>query len=460
MKISPELEGLASLAMDTRLESLPEPLLWELKYLLLDSIGCALAGISTAPGKMYIELANKMGGPPESSLIGVGNKVSCVNAAMANGQLINAIDYDALMPGAHTPPYIIAPALAVAEREKSNGSDFLASLTIGFEIAGRVAVALSSGTSFQKPDYTFTWAKRWGQAASNFGVAAASAKLLKLDRDKIIHAMGIASHLCQVPTWIRFTFSEHRSMAKYGVPGWQNMGGVMAALLAEMGYMGDTTVFDAQEGFWKYVGYESWKPDNILADLGKNWVMRRIVYKAYPCCRMFQTELDCVLKIVEENKLKPEEIQSITIYGHPTLEAPAFTNRELTNIVDIQFNPAYIIAMAVNGVPKGVEWQDLELAKSPRIFEFAKKVNYKAYPEFGKKQMSCAEIVTRNQTFREEKSFADVTKLTEKDLVDKYKHNASEILSDQKIDNSIDIILNLEKVNNVHDLVKQITTVR
>lgn len=457
MQVSPELEGLAALAVDTKPENLPEPLVHELKYLVLDSIGCALAGISTDPGRMYIELARKIGGPPESSLIGVGDKISCVNAAMANGQLINTIDYDALMPGAHTPPYIVAPALAVAEREKSSGPDFLASLAIGFEIAGRVAMALSSGTSFQGHDYTFTWAKRWGQAASNFGVAAASAKLLKLDRDKMIHAMGIASHLCQVPTWIRFTFSEHRSMAKYGVPGWQNTGGVTAALLAEMGYMGDTTIFDAQEGFWKYVGYESWKPDNILVDIGKTWVMRRIVYKFYPCCRMFQTELDCVLKIVEENKLKADEIESITIYGHPTLEAPAFTNRELTNIVDIQFNPAYVIAMAVNGIPKGVEWQDLELAKSPRIFEFAKKVNYRAYPEFGKKQMSCAEIVARNQTYREEKPFANVTKLTEKELVDKYKHNASGILSRQEIDSSIDTILNLEKVSNVRDFVKNVT---
>jgi 2-methylcitrate dehydratase PrpD len=225
-----------------------------------------------------------------------------------------------------------------------------------------------------------------------------------------------------------------------------------------MGYMGDTTVFAEKEGFWKYVGYESWKPENILTDIGKTWIMRRIVYKPYPCCRMFQTELDCVLKIVEENKLKPEEIQSIIIYGHPTLEAPAFTNRELTNIVDIQFNPAYIIAMAVNGVPRGVEWQDMETARSPRIFEFAKKVSFKAYPEFGKKQMSAAEIVERNRTFREEKPFAEVTKLTEKDLIDKYKHNASGILSHQKIDNSIDTILNLEKVKNIRDMVTQIVT--
>ncbi len=114
--------------------------------------------------------------------------------------------------------------------------------------------------------------------------------------------------------------------------------------------------------------------------------------------------------------------------------------------------------MAVNGITKGVEWQDLEMVKSPRILEFAKKISYQAYPEFGQKQISVAEIVARNHIFREEKPFAEVTKLTEADLIDKYRHNASGILSRQKIDNSIDTILNLGKVKNIRDLITQIVT--
>ncbi|MFP3975034.1 MAG: MmgE/PrpD family protein [Dehalococcoidia bacterium] len=458
MSISPELQGLASLAIATKLESLPDQLVRELKYLVLDSIGCALAGIRTDPGRMFIDLGKTLGGTSESSLIGGGCKVSCVNAAMVNGQLINMIDYDALMPGHHTPPYIIAPSLAMAEREQASGADFLVSIAVGSEIAGRVGNAVSEGFSFQGADGTiFTWSERWGHAFCNFGVAAAVGKLLKLDTDKLVNAMGLSGHLCQVPTWRRFTFSEHRSMAKYGVPGWQNTGGVIAALLAQMGYMGDTTVFDDKEGFWKYAGYEAWNPENILKDIGSTWIMQRINYKPYPCCRMFQSELDCVLKIVEENKLNPEEIEAVNIYGHPALEAPLFTNREITNIVDIQFNASYIIAMAVNGVTKGVEWQDLETARSPLILAFAEKVSCQSYPEYGQKQMSIVEVVARNHVFREEKPFSELTKLTEKDVIEKYRHNASGILSHDKIEDSINTILELEKVNNIRNLVSQVT---
>jgi 2-methylcitrate dehydratase PrpD len=457
MSISPELEALTRLAIDTKWEDIPESAFNELKRLVLDSVGCALAGISVDPGKMFISLARQMGGTPESSIIGMGDKISCVNAAMVNGQLINAIDYDAMTPGAHTPPYILAPTLAVAEREKINGKDFLLAAAIGLEINGRVAGAVTGGSRFLGEDKQIRWSSRWGQAASNFGVAACVGKILKLNNEQMIHAMGTAGHLCQVQTWIRYTFSEHRSMAKYGEPGWQNTGGVMAALLAQMGYMGDPTIFDAEEGFWKYIGYEEWNPENITNEIGKTWIFSRIGYKFYPCCRMFQTELDCFLKIMADNNLSPDEIESVKIFGHPTLETPAFTNRELTNIVDIQFGPSYIFSMAANGISKGVEWQDMYTARSSKIFNFARKVSYQGAADFGKNRISRVEVTAGNKVFREEKPFADVTKLTEQDLIAKYEHNASRILTRDQIDNSINIILDLDKVRDISVLIPLIT---
>jgi 2-methylcitrate dehydratase PrpD len=457
MSTSPELEALTKLAVDTKWEDIPESAFNELKRLILDSVGCALSGIAVDPGKMFITLGKQIGGTSESSIIGAGDKISCVNAAMVNGQLISAIDYDAMSPGAHTPPYVLASTIAVAEREKITGKDFLLASALGLEINGRVASAVTSGTRFMGEDKQIHWSSRWGQAASNFGVAAGVGKILKLNQNQMMHAMGTAGHLCQVQTWIRFTFSEHRPMAKYGVPGWQNTGGVIAALLAQMGYMGDLTIFDTKEGFWKYIGYEGWNPENITNEIGKTWIFSRIVYKFYPCCRQFQTELDCFLKIIADNNLTPDEIEGVKIFGHPTLETPAFTNRELTNIVDIQFGPSYIFSMAAHGIPKGVEWQDMETARSPKIYNFAKKVTYQGAVDFGKNQISRVEVVARNKVFKQEKPFTDVTKLTEKDLITKYKHNASKILTQNQIDNSINMILDMDKVKNVSTLLPLIT---
>jgi 2-methylcitrate dehydratase PrpD len=453
-------QELARFALETRYEDLPEVTVSNLKLLLLDSIGCALAGISTNPGKIYLALAKRLGGPPESSIIGGGDKVSCSNAAFTNGQLINTIDYDALvMPGAHSPPYIIAPTLAMAESTEATGKELILATVIGFEVCGRVSGALSRGTSFIEPDKReLRWSDRWGHASCNFGAAAGAGRIMGLNRDKMLNALGIAGHLCQVQTWIRYSFADNRSMAKYGVPGWQNTGGIMAVLMAEMGYMGDTSVLDDEEGFWKFVGYDSWNPESILKDIGKTWVVSNgIGFKPYPCCRMFQTELDCFIKIIEDNKLKAEEIESVGIYGHPTMDVPCFTNREIRNIVDIQFCPAYIFAMAAAGVPRGVEWQDLDTARSPEIQGFAEKVSFQGHPEFGKSQMSIVEVTARGQTFREQKPSAELHKLTPEELIEKYRHNASRVLTQEKINSSINSIMELEKLKNVTELISQIT---
>ncbi len=456
MSVSPELEGLAKFAVETRWEDLPPKVIEDTKIFLMDSVGCGLGGITTDPGKMIIALARRLGGPPESSIIGVKGKVSCVNAVLANGQLINTLDYEAL--SGHTPPYIVPPALAMAESLDGSGRDLILATAVSLEVSARIAAALASGGFIIGEDGRVQWPVRQGYAHLNFGAAAAAGKIMRLNQGQMVHALGIAGHLSEVLTWVRYTFQEHRAMTKYGVPGWQNTGGVMAALLAEMGYLGDVTVFDAKEGFWKYVGYGGWHPERILNGIGSQWLFfNKILFKPYPSCRQFQTETEIFLHILEENQLRPDEIESVRVFGHPTLIEPAFTNRELNSIVDINFSPAYTIAMAAQGIPKGVDWQDLELARSPRISEFARKVSYTGHPDFRNKQLSLVEVSARGKTFREERPFSSLHEMGRDELIEKYRHNASKILTQGQISDSLQSFLNLENLPKISQLMTQVT---
>src|SRR5512139_2253029 len=101
--VSPELEAIGKFVVSAKWQDLPNPVVHETKRLLLDSIGCGLTGISVDPGKMIIALARRLGGPAEASIIGVGDKVSVSAAVLANGQLINATDFDAFAGGGHGP---------------------------------------------------------------------------------------------------------------------------------------------------------------------------------------------------------------------------------------------------------------------------------------------------------------------------------------------------------------------
>ncbi|OGO42961.1 MAG: hypothetical protein A2Z05_02285 [Chloroflexi bacterium RBG_16_60_22] len=453
-------EELAGFSVKTKYADLPEPVVRESRLLLMDSIGNALAGLTLDPGKMAVALAKRLGGPPESSIIGLGDKVSCTSAAFANAQLVNTPDFDALMPGGHAPAYIVPSVLAVAESTGASGKDLILATALGFEVGARVLSGMLDASPIgTKP---FRWPERTGYANCNLGVAAGAGRLLKLDKGKMTHALGLAAHLSQVLTWVRSSFSEHRPMTKYGVPGWQNTGGIMAALWAEMGYMGDTTVFDPPDkGFWKFAGYGSWSPENVTTDLGKSWLfVTRVNYKPYPCCRVLHPALEILQNIMKQNNLGPEDIQSVKGYLPRTVEAPLFQNRELTNTVDFQFGLPYVLAVVAHGIRPGVEWQDMDTLRSPEIQSFAKKVSVIVHPQTETEpQLTTLEVRAKGKTFKEDRKMphgSTESPLTVDELVAKFRHNAQRALTIDKINGAVEILLNLEKAS-VPELIREIT---
>lgn len=272
-----------------RFNDLPEHVVRETKHVLLDSIGCAIGGISSDCGRISVEFAKKLGGPPESTIIGTGDKVSCVNAAFANGQLINALDFDAICAG-HDCPTAIAASLAVGENVQASGKDLLLAVALAHETDTRVASATGVreewwgfATSIEDgPDKGKTlFADTDGHARSTFGAAVAAAKLLNLDHEKLANVIGIAGSICLPDTlgkWLEVT--PHR-MTKYGPAGWAAQAGVTSALLAEMGFTGDTAIFEGKRSFWRYTGHLKWNAKQVLENLGTEW-RQKITYKHYP----------------------------------------------------------------------------------------------------------------------------------------------------------------------------------
>jgi 2-methylcitrate dehydratase PrpD len=465
-------QELANFAVETNWEDLDSALTRDVKHLLLDALGCALAAVTTDKGKMTIALARRLGGPAESSIVGMGEKVSCNTAALANGELTGTLDYDVIMPGSHATTFIIPPPLALAESARASGKDLILATAIGYEISARIAGATKSGPlyGFEGPELEkFSFSEREGQAHFNFGAAAGAAKILKLDRNKMLNALGIAGHLCQVQTMVKQTNSPHGFLNKYASPGWQNTGAIMAVLLAEMGYTGDTTVLDPEHGFWKFCGYNEWHPDKVAKGLGEQWTFNKLKFKKYPCCGMLHTALDCLYSIIDQNNLMPEDIDSIKAFCHPTVEYPAFTNREIINIVDAQFSAAYVFAVAAHRLRTGIEWQDPDTMTNPKIVEFMGRITCQAHPGFGKQRqkdptsdLSKVEVVAKGKKYVEERTHFRGTSstdasITETELVEKFRHNASRILTHDKIESAIDTLLNLEKLPDISELMKQVT---
>jgi len=464
---------LARFALGLEWRALPASIVRETRLILLDSIGCALGAASTDKGRMNVALARKLGGPPDASIIGMGGKVACTNAALANGELILTLDFSNIVGGGHDGAYVIPAVLATAESSGASGRELIMSTAVGLEIAARLARALgqhnTTPAAVLRARAEGTGVS--GNAYANFGAAAGSGRLLKLDEERLTHALGIAGHLCMVLSYRRWSHSDRGHMTKYGVPGWQSTGAVVATMLAEMGYLGDTTILDhPDKGFAYVAGYPTWHPEEVMADLGSAWCFNvKLHYKPYPCCGVFHGPLDCFYHIIDTHKLGPEDIDSVVAYFRGHMDSPLFSKKTVESISDAQFNAGHVFGAAAHRIPRGVEWYDPDTMTHPGIRSFGQKVICRTHPEYGKtlqgdplSALSKVEVVARGKTYAHEilyrrGSAGTEAAMSEADLVDKFRHNAARVLTKRKTERAIRTLLQLEEVDNIADLMREVT---
>ncbi|MBI2361565.1 MAG: MmgE/PrpD family protein [Deltaproteobacteria bacterium] len=463
-------QQLAEFVVETKYADLPEAAVHEAKRVLLDSIGCALAGMTVEKGRLSAALARRLGGPPESSILGTRDKVSCAAAAFANGELINALDFDAILePAIHISPFVLPPALALGESRRSSGRYLIVASVLGHELSARVASGLSSGRTIvaEGPDRGKVLRPPvHGYSANAFGSVAGAGKMLGLDADKMAHAMGIAGYSAPMQTGSHWQRCGTSALIKYGSAGWMAQLGTTAALLADTGYTGDLSVLDGDDGFWRFSGSESWNPEKVSNNLGQDWHIVNMRYKIYPCCGVLQGALDCFTSIVKENHLSPEEVERVEVFLDPLTEEPLWQSREIENEVHAQFSVPYVVAVAAQGLPLGAEWQAPTTRKSAGVRAFMNKVIFATHPNYGSAalenrhaRMAKVDVRANGRSYTIERSFArgtatpEIARLSDRELEDKFRHNASGVLPEEKANNAVKFVWELEELKNISDLV-------
>lgn len=465
------MEALVRFATETRFEDLPEEVVHESKRILLDAVGCALGGLGSDKGEIAVGLAKRLSGPSEATIIGTGDRVSCYGAAFANGELIQALDYDGITyPAVHVIPFVLAAPLALAEYRRASGKELIRALAIAFEISVRFEKALPKveqiveGKSVPQPVTGYSW--------NIFGGTAASGLILGLDPAKMAHALGIAGVISPVNAYQKFVTTVPIAMPKHLMAGWVCGAEIISTLLADMGHLGDTTVFEGEYGYWRYIGSLKWVPEAITEELGKSWhFLVGTNYKLYPCCGILLTPLDCLTHIITQNDIKPREIEKITVYTNPLCAQPIWQNKEIRSPIDMQFSVAYNFSVAAHGIKPGPEWQELATRQNPSILELMKKITALPHPEYEKVCQGDAnaragkvEVVARGRTFREERRYykgarsPENFRVKDNELAEKFRHQASRILPVSKVDRTVDNILNLERKENIAEVMKEVKT--
>ena len=140
---------------------------------LYDTIVCAVAGAQEPASRLSLQYAHGQTGPHMATVWATGQKLSLEMAALVNGTMGHALDFDDVSsPLRGHPTVAILPAvIALGESLGSQGRDIINAYIAGFEVTLRLARAVVDEQ----------YAKGWHSTASiaTFGATVACAHLLK-----------------------------------------------------------------------------------------------------------------------------------------------------------------------------------------------------------------------------------------------------------------------------------------
>ncbi|MFA6743474.1 MAG: MmgE/PrpD family protein, partial [Candidatus Neomarinimicrobiota bacterium] len=229
---------IARFAVQLKYEDLPVAVVKEVKRYLFDSLGCAYGAMKTKDVSAMYRIVKDMGGKPEAIVIGFGDRLPAVNAALINSLMIRSLDFNDIywkQDPSH-PSDLIPAALAMAERQGKSMREAIVAIVLAYEFEQRICEIGLPGVRERK----------WHHATlTQFIAPIVAGKMLDLTEDQIVNAIGISAchnHTIGCPTAGKLT------MMKNTVDPMAVQAGVFAALMAKEGYSGTEAIFEGKEG--------------------------------------------------------------------------------------------------------------------------------------------------------------------------------------------------------------------
>lgn len=427
----PITQKCADFVYNLQYEDLEDETINMTKKCVIDWMGCVIGGSSTAAGDIIQQFTEEVGGKNVATVFGIFSKTDPLNAAMANGCYCHILEMDDVHKKSimHIAAPVISAAFSVAETYNCNGKDLITAIVAGYDIAIRVGEAVS-------PSHYDIW--HTTGTCGTFGAAAATAKLLKLDRDQILYSLGNAGSQA-AGLW---EFAEDNAMTKYLHCGKAAMNGVISSLLAKRNFTGATKILEGKRGF--FVGYcqeDNWE-DHFI-DMWQNFKIHETVFKPYASCRHTHSSVDAILKIRENYNVDYADVEKIVVNTYENvLKIAGNTRFDDANMA--KFSLVYCIAAALKYGKLGVKEFGIDKLNDPDIEKIAKKIEIYTPEEINKqhpeKWMSQVTVTTESGEYEELINYPKgdpENTFTEKDIYDKFyelvtlkipKHQAATLL--------------------------------
>ena len=321
------------------------------RRLVLDGIAIAIAGTEEEAIHILAAHHKEQGGAAQATAIGNGFRLNTVSAAALNGAAMHVLDFEPMWsPANHALSTTLAGVLALAEARGATGREVLTALVKGVEMQGWIRQASrqfeASTSRFHPPG-----------AVGPLGAAVAAGHILKLDPDRLAHAIGIAasragSLLANAGTMTKSTHCGHASAL-----------GLESALFAARGFTANVEVFEAAQGYVPALYDDGFKVDEML---GFGRAPLRVVEPGY-AIKMFPSQFGTHFGITAGLELHPN-IPSPAAIRRVILTAPVmnYVNRPRPKTgLSGKFSLQYTAASALLDGKVGIRtFTDARLAKA------------------------------------------------------------------------------------------------
>lgn len=430
---------LAEYTTKVKYEDLPDEVIEFTKLCILDWFGSAIAGKDEKPIQSILELVQEWGGNEQATLI-TGGKSSIGNACLVNAAASHIVELDDIHKASiiHAGTVVIPAAVAAAEAENLSGKDLITAIAAGYEIAYRIGEAVS-------PSHYYYWHNT--ATCGTFGSAAAVAKLLNLNVEQTMYALGNAGTQA-AGLW---EFIEEGANTKQLHTAKAAYNGALAALLAKKDFTSATRILEGRRGFFNAMSKKH-DIDKITRNLGKEFKIMENSFKIHASCRHTHPAMDCIQTIMKTNSLRHEEIQDISILTYQTV-LNITDNPNPKTVYASKFSSQFCAAMiAIKGSASLTDYNQ-DILQDPEIRNLMKKVSVStdpyydtAYPE----KWGAKVIITMHdgRTFIEATDYpkGDPEKPADKEeLVQKFKTMTKGKVWDP--DEQVQTVLRLEEID-------------
>lgn len=269
------------------------------RHCLLDWFGCAIAGSREPLSQIMLrEIAPLEAG--EATLVGRCERTGTLTAALINGAMSHALDFDdthTLMSGHPSVP-VMPAVLAVAERDRISGDALIAAIVAGVEVECRLGALLNPGHY----DAGFHATGTLGA----FGAAVAVAQLLGLDRPQQTHALALAG------TQAAGLKSGFGTMAKPLHAGRAAQNGLLSALLARAEFTGSPQIIETTQGF--ATTHAAPEIDVARLDqLRRRFLITDTLFKYHASCYLTHAAIDAALKLRSDGAFASADIDAVEV---------------------------------------------------------------------------------------------------------------------------------------------------